>query len=143
VRGRGCPTARDPTPFAAPYVSGVVALVRARYPGLDARQVMARVTASADRPGGAPASGGAHDDAVGAGTVDPVAAVADVRPDEFTGDGPATVSPAGAGRVDLSDGRDAHSGSRTVALAGSAAAMALLGGTGLIVLVARRARRSR
>ncbi|MDD7918146.1 type VII secretion-associated serine protease mycosin [Actinomycetospora callitridis] len=131
------------TSFAAPYVSGVVALVRARYPGLDARQVMARVTASADRPGGAPASGGAHDDAVGAGTVDPVAAVADVRPDEFTGDGPASVSPAGAGRVDLSDGRDAHSGSRTVALAGSAAAMALLGGTGLIVLVARRARRSR
>ncbi|MDD7926254.1 type VII secretion-associated serine protease mycosin [Actinomycetospora chibensis] len=131
------------TSFAAPYVSGVVALVRARYPGLDARQVMARVTASADRPGGAPASGGAHDDAVGAGTVDPVAAVADVRPDEFTGDGPVSVSPAGAGRVDLSDGRDAHSGSRTVALAGSAAAMALLGGTGLIVLVARRARRSR
>ncbi len=131
------------TSFAAPYVSGVVALVRARYPGLEARQVMARVTASADRPGGAPASGGAHDDAVGAGTVDPVAAVADVRPDEFTGDGPASVSPAGAGRVDLSDGRDAHSGSRTVALAGSAAAMALLGGTGLIVLVARRARRSR
>jgi membrane-anchored mycosin MYCP len=131
------------TSFAAPYVSGVVALVRARYPGLDARQVMARVTASADRPGGAPASGGAHDDAVGAGTVDPVAAVADVRPDEFTGDDPASVSPAGAGRVDLSDGRDAHSGSRTVALAGSAAAMALLGGTGLVVLVARRARRSR
>ena len=59
------------TSFAAPYVSGVVALVRARYPGLDARQVMARVTASADRPGGAPASGGVHDDAVGAGTVDP------------------------------------------------------------------------
>jgi membrane-anchored mycosin MYCP len=100
---------------------------------------MARVTASADRPGAATG----HDDAVGAGTVDPVAAVADVRPDEFTGDGPASVSPAGAGRVDLTDGRDAHSGSRTVALAGSAGAMALLGGAGLIVLVARRARRSR
>jgi len=131
------------TSFAAPYVSGVVALVRARYPGLDARQVMARVTASADRPGGAPAVGGAHDDAVGAGTVDPVAAVADVRPDEFTGTGPASVSPAGAGRVDLTDGRDAHSGSRTVALAGSAGAMALLGGAGLVVFVARRARRPR
>ncbi|GLZ44848.1 mycosin-4 [Actinomycetospora sp. NBRC 106375] len=131
------------TSFAAPYVSGVVALVRARYPGLDARQVMARVTASADRPGGASTAVGAHDDAVGAGTVDPVSAVAAVRPDEFTGSGPAAVSPAGAGRVDLSDGRDAHSGSRTVALVGSAAAMALVGGAGLIVLVARRARRSR
>lgn len=131
------------TSFAAPYVSGVVALVRARYPRLDARQVMARVTASANRPGGASAAGGAHDDAVGAGTVDPVSAVADVRPDEFTGAGPASVSPAGAGRVDLTDGRDAHSDSRTVALLGSAGAMALLGGAGLVVLVARRARRSR
>lgn len=128
------------TSFSAPYVSGVVALVRARYPGLDARQVMARVTSSADRPAGAPATGG-HDDAVGAGTVDPVAAtaVADVRPDEFTGS-PAAVSPAEAGRVDLSDARDAHSGSRTVALVGSAGAMVLLGGVGLAVLVARRAR---
>ena len=129
------------TSFSAPYVSGVVALVRARYPGLDARQVMARVTSSADRPAGAPATGG-HDDAVGAGTVDPVAAVADVRPDEFTGS-PAPVSPAEAGRVDLSDTRDAHSGSRTVALVGSAGAMVLLGGVGLAVLVARRARRPR
>lgn len=135
--GADRPVAIEGTSFAAPYVSGVVALVRARYPGLDARQVMARVTSSADRP----ESG--RDDAVGAGTVDPVAAVADVRPDEFTGPGPASVSPAGAGRVDLSDGRDAHSGSRTVALVGSAAAMALLGVAGLIVLVARRARRSR
>jgi membrane-anchored mycosin MYCP len=89
------------------------------------------------------AIGGGHDDAVGAGTVDPVSAVADVRPDEFTGSGAASVSPAGAGRVDLGDGRDAHSGSRTVALIGSAGAMALLGGAGLVVLVARRARRSR
>lgn len=137
--GAGRPIPIEGTSFAAPYVSGVVALVRARYPGLDARQVMARVTSSADRGGQA----GGRDDAVGAGTVDPVAAVADVRPDEFTGPGPASVSPAGAGRVDLTDARDAHSGSRTVALVGSAAAMALLGGAGLIVLVARRARRSR
>jgi membrane-anchored mycosin MYCP len=71
-----------------------------------------------------------------------VAAVADVRPDEFTGS-PAPVSPAEAGRVDLSDTRDAHSGSRTVALVGSAGAMVLLGGVGLAVLVARRARRPR
>ncbi|MEJ2888476.1 type VII secretion-associated serine protease mycosin [Actinomycetospora aeridis] len=137
--GAGRPIPIEGTSFAAPYVSGVVALVRARYPGLDARQVMARVTSSADRGNQA----GGRDDAVGAGTVDPVSAVADVRPDEFTGPGPASVSPAGAGRVDLTDGRDAHSGSRTVALVGSAAAMALLGGAGLIVLVARRARRSR
>ncbi|GAA4810668.1 type VII secretion system ESX-4 serine protease mycosin MycP4 [Actinomycetospora chlora] len=141
--GAGGAVPIEGTSFAAPYVSGVVALVRARYPGLDARQVMARVTASADRPGGVSAIGGRHDDAVGAGTVDPVSAVADVRPDEFTGSGPASVSPAGAGRVDLTDGRDAHSGSRTVALIGSAGAMALLGGAGLVVLVARRSRRSR
>lgn len=122
------------TSFSAPYVSGVVALVRARYPGLDARQVMARVTASATRPDGG------RDDAVGAGTVDPVAAVADVRPAEFS---TGAASSGEAGRVDLADSRDAHSGARTVALAGSAAAVALLGGVGLAVVVARRARRSR
>ena len=123
--------------FAAPYVGGVVALVRARYPGLDARQVMARVVSSATRPDGG------RDDAVGAGTVDPVAAVADVRPAEFRADAAVPSSPVQAGRVDLADGRDAHSGARTVALAGSAGAVVLLGGLGLTVLVARRARRPR
>ncbi len=135
--GSTAPIGVEGTSFAAPYVSGVVALVRARYPGLDARQVMARVVSSATR------RDGGRDDAVGAGTVDPVAAVADVRPAEFRPDAAPAPAPGEAGRVDLADGRDAHSGARTVALAGSAGAVVLLGGFGLTVLVARRARRSR
>ena len=73
--GSGQAVPIEGTSFATPYVSGVVALVRARYPGLSARQVRDRVVATATHPAG----GGGRDDAVGAGTVDPVAALADVR----------------------------------------------------------------
>lgn len=134
--------ARDPvgiegTSFAAPYVSGIVALVRSRYPDLTARQVMERIRATASHPAGT----GRIDDAVGAGTVDAVAALAEVRPDEF-----GSVSAAGragrgtpaAGRVDLRAARDDDGGARTVALVGSATAVLLLGAVGFAVAVARR-----
>ncbi|NMO91783.1 type VII secretion-associated serine protease mycosin [Actinomycetospora sp. TBRC 11914] len=114
--------------FAAPYVAGVAALVRARFPTWSARQVTARIVATAD------AAGGPRDDAVGAGIVDPVAALA----------GPVDAADgAGAGRVDLAGGGDAHSGARAVALIGTVGA-AVLGGlvVGAVVLV-RRARRPR
>ncbi|MDT7745777.1 MAG: rane-anchored mycosin, partial [Actinomycetota bacterium] len=107
--------------FAAPYVAGVVALVRARFPALSARQVTARIVATAAR-----GSTAAHDDAVGAGIVDPVAALSAPL------GGPPTVTTAGmedtaAGRVDLAGGGDAHSGARTVALIGTAGAVGLGG----------------
>ncbi len=57
------------TSYAAPVVSGVVALVRARSPQLTARQVMQRIEDIAH----APASG--WDPLVGHGVVDPLAAV--------------------------------------------------------------------
>ncbi|NMO02390.1 type VII secretion-associated serine protease mycosin [Gordonia sp. TBRC 11910] len=66
------------TSFAAPYVAGTVALVRARFPELTAAQVMARITATAHAAGGV-------DDQVGAGVVDPVAALTNVLPDESSG----------------------------------------------------------
>jgi len=55
--------------FAAAYVSGVAALVRSRFPGLSAAQVIERLTASAQ--------GAARDPSnlTGAGLVDPVAAL--------------------------------------------------------------------
>jgi membrane-anchored mycosin MYCP len=122
--------------FAAPYVAGVAALVRARFPALSARQVTARIAATAT---GGPA-GGTHDDAVGAGMIDPVAALS------APPGGPPTATTGGAedtaaGRVDLTGGSDAHSGARTVALIGTAGAVGLGGLVVGAVVLARRARR--
>lgn len=59
------------TSYAAPLVSGLVALVRARFPRLSARQVMARIEATAHR------AAGGWNSAIGNGVVDPIAAVSD------------------------------------------------------------------
>lgn len=62
------------TSYAAPLVSGLAALVRARHPELTARQVMSRIEDTARHPaqGWSPA--------VGHGVVDVLAAVGDVAP---------------------------------------------------------------
>jgi type VII secretion-associated serine protease mycosin len=57
------------TSYAAGYVSGVAALVRSKYPGLTATQAVHRITATAHNGARAPSN------IVGAGTVDPVAAL--------------------------------------------------------------------
>jgi membrane-anchored mycosin MYCP len=57
------------TDYAAGYVSGVAALVRSKYPELKAAQVVHRLTATAHNGARAPSN------VVGAGTVDPVAAL--------------------------------------------------------------------
>lgn len=62
----------DGTAYAAAYVAGAAALVRARFPDLPARDVARRLTATA-----APAPGGADAAAYGSGIVSPYAAVAD------------------------------------------------------------------
>ncbi|MTD59465.1 type VII secretion-associated serine protease mycosin [Amycolatopsis sp. RM579] len=66
------------TSFAAPYVAGVAALVRAQFPTLNARQVIQRIEATAQHPG-AP---GGRDNFVGYGVVNPVAALSAVVPAE-------------------------------------------------------------
>lgn len=55
--------------YAAAYVAGVAALVRSRFPGLNAADVMHRLTATAHGAARAPSN------LVGAGVVDPVAAL--------------------------------------------------------------------
>ena len=62
------------TSYAAPVVSGLAALVRARFPDLSARQVMQRIEATAHRPPDG------WDPYVGNGVVDPLAALTDGRP---------------------------------------------------------------
>nr|WP_275404178.1 type VII secretion-associated serine protease mycosin [Pseudonocardia acidicola] len=56
------------TSFAAPWVAGLAALVRERFPQLTAREVADRITATARRPAGV-------DPAVGHGVIDPLAAL--------------------------------------------------------------------
>lgn len=57
------------TSFAAPFVSGVVALIRSRFPELNAAQVMDLIKRTAHTPDAGP------NEATGYGVVDPVAAL--------------------------------------------------------------------
>ncbi|WP_410873835.1 type VII secretion-associated serine protease mycosin [Nocardia sp. A7] len=59
----------DGTSFSAAYVSGLAALVRARFPELSAAQVIERIQRTAHNPGTG------RDDRVGYGLIDPVAAL--------------------------------------------------------------------
>lgn len=69
LNGQDGPIPIAGTSFASAYVSGVAALVRQRFPDLTAAQVMNRITATARHPGGG------VDNFVGAGVIDPVAAL--------------------------------------------------------------------
>ncbi|CAL9432308.1 hypothetical protein SUDANB105_02063 [Streptomyces sp. enrichment culture] len=62
------------TSFSAPYVAGVAALLKAKYPKWTAQQIVAQIEQTAERtiPG--------HDILVGWGVVDPVKALTDVDP---------------------------------------------------------------
>ncbi|GAA1098145.1 type VII secretion-associated serine protease mycosin [Tsukamurella spumae] len=86
------------TSFAAPYVAGVAALVRSRFPHLTAAQVRARIIATARRSAGMG----------GAGIVDPVAAVTAESPGEL----------AAPGRLDIAAVPAPDHGPRTVSLGG-------------------------
>lgn len=66
----------DGTSYAAPFVAGVAALVRAYHPRLSAAQVRHRLEVTADHPAAPP------DPSVGWGVVNPLAAVTAVLPEE-------------------------------------------------------------
>lgn len=63
------PSALWGTSFSAAYVSGVAALVRAKYPQLSAHQIINRIVRTAHNPAGG------VDNTVGYGLIDPVAAL--------------------------------------------------------------------
>ncbi|MGB0964113.1 MAG: S8 family serine peptidase, partial [Mycobacterium sp.] len=80
LQGEDGPVPISGTSFAAAYVSGLAALLRQRFPELTPAQIINRITATARHPGGG------VDNVVGAGVIDPVAALTwDVPP------GPATI----------------------------------------------------
>ena len=66
------------TSFAAPYVAGLAALVRERFPELNARQVMDRIMSTASHP----AATGGRDNLVGHGMINPMAALTAFIPAE-------------------------------------------------------------
>jgi len=78
IEGNGQPGEIQGTSFAAPYVAGVAALVRAKFPGLKARDVMTRIKETAQHP----AAPGGRDNFVGFGVIDPIAALTAIVPSE-------------------------------------------------------------
>ncbi len=106
----------DGTSFAAPFVSGTAALIRAYRPGLSADQVRQRLEATADHP----VDG--RDDLVGYGVVNPYRAVTS----ELDGSG-RTPPAAGPGTLPAAAGAPTATGHRTVLL---------LAGGGVLLVVA-------
>jgi membrane-anchored mycosin MYCP len=66
------------TSFAAPYVAGLAALVKAKFPELDAKGIINRIKETAQHP----AAPGGRDNFVGFGVIDPVAALTQSLPSE-------------------------------------------------------------
>lgn len=66
------------TSFASPYVAGLAALVKAKYPNLDAKGIINRIKETAQHP----AAPGGRDNFVGYGVIDPVAALTASLPSE-------------------------------------------------------------
>lgn len=103
------------TSYAAPVVSGLAALIRARFPSLTARQVMQRIESTAHHP-----SAG-WDPLVGSGTVDVLAAVS-------TDPGSKPVQPPAVAAPDVTPptSAPADDGSRNTALGGAVICLAVL-----------------
>jgi membrane-anchored mycosin MYCP len=130
----GQPRALNGTSFATPYVAGLAALVRERYRTLTARQVMHRIEQTAQHTAGA---GGRTED-LGYGMIDPVAALTAVLPDEHA-EQPRPALSASLDSLQPSPPDDPRP--RTVALAGSGAALGMLGLTLVVVQTINRHRR--
>ena len=106
------------TSYAAPVVSGLAALIRARFPALTARQVMQRIESTAHHP---PAG---CDPLVGNGTIDVLAAVStDSSPPSDTPKPTPAPPPITAPPPTPADSRG-----RNAALGGAAACLAVLVG---------------
>ncbi|HEY2702021.1 MAG TPA: type VII secretion-associated serine protease mycosin [Pseudonocardiaceae bacterium] len=76
------------TSFAAPYVAGLAALIRSKYPTLTARQVMYRIEVTAQHPSGPDG----RNNQVGYGLINPVAALTASIPGQNGGPAAQTTS---------------------------------------------------
>ncbi len=100
------------TSFAAPYVAGLAALVKAKFPDLSGRAIVNRIKETAQHP----AAPGGRDNFVGYGVIDPVAALTQSLPSEVGLQAPMP-SPQ---RAQLPPADDNSSTPVIVALAGTA-----------------------
>ena len=130
----GKPVAMQGTSFAAPYVAGVVALVRSRFPNLTARQVMYRIEATAQHPSGP----NGRNNQVGYGIINPVAALTAVIP----GQNGAPAQPDSQITAVLPMPAAHDWTPMRVALIGTVGAITLLLGTLFVVRTTRRHRNS-
>ncbi|MEV7555147.1 S8 family serine peptidase [Amycolatopsis sp. NPDC089917] len=126
---------KDPGPiqgtsFAAPYVAGLAALVRAKFPGLQAREVMNRIKATAQHP----AAPGGRDNFVGFGVIDPIAALTAIVPSEADKAQPVPLP------ANLPPSNDRDSAPMIVALAGTGGGLVALLVTLFVVHSVRRNR---
>ncbi|WP_410574164.1 S8 family serine peptidase [Amycolatopsis sp. cmx-4-61] len=120
------------TSFAAPYVAGLAALVKAKFPNLDAKGIINRIKETAQHP----AAPGGRDNFVGYGVIDPVAALTQSLPSEVGNQAP--IPPPQAAQ--LPPANDNNTTPMIVALAGTAGGLVAL----LITLfVMRTIRRNR
>lgn len=128
------------TSFSAPYVAGVAALLKSKYPDWTAQQIVAQIEQTAER------SISGHDRLVGWGVVDPVKALTDVDPEHpvetpkpeggvAKGEAP-SVTPVHFGET--ADERNTRLG--TYVVVGGLVAVAGLGGTAVAIRDARRRR---
>ncbi|WP_405684127.1 type VII secretion-associated serine protease mycosin [Streptomyces sp. NBC_00057] len=129
------------TSFSAPYVAGVAALMRAKYPKWTAAQIVARIEQTAER------SVTGHDDYVGWGVVDPVRALSgDGIPQDAPHPDPApprapAPEPAHLSLTETSQERSERYA--TYALAVAAVLVSVIAGTATVVRDVRRRRASR
>lgn len=122
------------TSFATPYVAGLAALIRQRYPNLNAYQVMTRIEKTTQQAAGK----NGWNAQTGHGVIDPIAALTAVIPEEHG----RTPAPVAAPKLDnLIPPTQKDPLPTRVALIGSAAALALLALTALTVFTASTARR--
>jgi hypothetical protein len=122
--------AQNGTSFAAAFVSGVAALVRAAYPRLNAGQVVARIEVTAH---------GAAGPGTGHGLVDPVRAVTAILPAEFSSADNASANNASVTRTSGTSGPARRAPAGRAAPSGPSArtvAMTVIAGSfGLVIVV--------
>ena len=118
------------TSYAAGYVAGVAALVRSKYPNLNATQVLHRITATAHNGAREPSN------VVGVGSVDPVAALTWQLP---AGEQPGVAAAKPVALPPAPAPKD--NTPRTVALVGTAALAVLVATAGAIAAITARGRK--